>query len=180
MLTELDILKDVTSKLNQLNIQYMLTGSLAMSYYAQPRMTRDIDLVVNIFPEMINKMDELFTQSYYISLDSVKDAVDKEFMFNLIHTESSIKVDCIIRKNEEFRITEFNRKKKIKLTDFEVDIVSKEDLIISKLIWYRDSGSELQKRDIQNLLSSGFDSVYMLNWIRKLNLEKIYRTIINE
>ena len=137
MLTELQILKDVASKFDQLNIQYMLTGSLAMSYYAQPRMTRDIDLVVNIFPSMVNQMELFFTPDYYMSVDSVKDAVDKEFMFNLIHNGSSIKVDCIVKKNEEYRIVEFERRKKITLTDFEIYIVSKEDLIISKLIWFR-------------------------------------------
>ncbi len=180
MLTELDILKDVVGKFGQLNIQYMLTGSLAMSYYAQPRMTRDIDLVVNIFPTMINQMEMLFNPDYYIAIDAVKDAVTKEFMFNLIHIESSIKVDCIIRKKEEYRIAEFDRREKIKLTDFEIYIVSKEDLIISKLIWFKDSNSDLQKKDIQNLLKSGADKDYLLNWLVKLDLSEVYQLVKNE
>ena len=102
MLTELDILKDVTRKFEQLNIQYMLTGSLAMSHYAQPRMTRDIDLVVSIFPSMLKSWNRVFTPDYYISVDSVNDAIENEFIFNLIHTKSSIKIDCIVRKKEEY------------------------------------------------------------------------------
>jgi hypothetical protein len=180
MLSELDILKDVTGKFEQLNIQYMLTGSLAMSYYAQPRMTRDIDFVVNILPTVVIKMESTFAPDYYISIDSVNDAIDKEFIFNLIHTESSIKVDCIIRKNEEYRITEFERRQKIRLADFEIYIVSKEDLIISKLIWYNDGGSDLQKKDITNLLHSGYDKDYVLNWVKKINLEKQFEAIIND
>lgn len=70
MLTELDVLKDVTQKFEKLNFQYMLTGSLAMSYYAQPRMTRDIDLVVNIVPTMVENMESVFASDYYISVDS--------------------------------------------------------------------------------------------------------------
>lgn len=46
METELDILRDVSERLESAGIEYMLTGSVAMNYYAQPRMTRDIDLVV--------------------------------------------------------------------------------------------------------------------------------------
>ena len=180
MLTELDILRDVTSKFKQLEIQYMLTGSLAMSYYAQQRMTRDIDLVVNIFPDIVEKMESVFTPDYYISVESVKDAINNAFIFNLIHTNSSIKVDCIVRKKDKYRITEFERRHKIRLTDFEVYIVSKEDLIISKLIWFKESGSDLQKRDIKNLLGSGCDSDYLLNWIGRLNLTKEYQAIINE
>ena len=179
MLTELDILRDVTRKFDQLNIQYMLTGSLAMSYYSQPRMTRDIDLVVNISQTSIKKMETLFIADYYISIDSVINAIDNEFMFNLIHTESSIKVDCIVRKKEEYRLTEFERRQKIRLTDFDIYIVSKEDLIISKLIWFKDSNSELQKKDIKNLLVSGYDKDYLQRWILRLNLKKHYEDVLN-
>jgi len=101
-------------------------------------------------------------------------------MFNLIHTKSSIKVDCIIRKKEEYRITGFERKQKIRLTDFDIYIVSKEDLIISKLIWFKESNLELQKKDIKNLLNSGYDSDYLLNWIQRLDLTKQYQAFINE
>jgi len=179
MLTELDILRDVTRKFEQLNVQYMLTGSLAMSYYSQPRMTRDIDLVVNISKTSVKKMETLFTPDYYISIDSVINAIDNEFMFNLIHTESSIKVDCIVRKQEEYRITEFERRRKIRLTDFDIYIVSKEDLIISKLIWFKESNSELQKRDIKNLLVSGYNNDYLQKWIGRLNVTKQYEDSVN-
>jgi len=180
MLTELDILKDVTGKFDKLGIQYMLTGSLAMSYYVQPRMTRDIDLVVEILPGMIGKIEKIFGVDYYLSVDSIKDAVKNEFIFNLIHNKSSVKIDCIIRKNEQYRIVEFERRKKIKLTDFHIFIVSKEDLIISKLFWIKEGNSELQKSDVKNLLNSRFNKEYLLSWIEKLNLQKIFKALKDE
>jgi hypothetical protein len=180
MLSELDILKDVTKKFDQLNIPYMLTSSLAMSYYAQPRMTRDIDLIVIILPAVIEKLEATFSPEYYVLSEAIKDAIKTEFIFNLIHSQSSVKIDCIVRKNNEYRITEFKRRRKIMLTDFEIYIVSKEDLIISKLIWFKDSNSELQRRDIQNLLETGFDYVYLLSWIEKLNLTENYKLIKND
>jgi hypothetical protein len=180
MQTELDILKDVTGKFDKLGIQYMLTGSLAMSYYAQPRMTRDIDLVVEILPGMIEKIEQIFKADYYLSVDSIKDAVENEFMFNFIHNKSSIKVDCIVRKNETYRKIEFDRRKKIHLADTNIFIVSKEDLIISKIFWFKESNSELQKRDVKNLLNSGFNKEYLLNWMEKLNLQKIFQAIKDE
>jgi len=180
MLTELDVLKDVTSKFEDLGLQYMLTGSLAMSYYSQPRMTRDIDLVVNIFPELVKKIEKVFEREYYISIESINDALEKEFIFNLIHRASAIKVDCIVRKNEEYRLTEFERRKKIKLADFNIYIVSKEDLIISKLIWFRESDSEIQKNDIKNLLLFEYDKNYLLTWIKKLELFNTYQKVIND
>jgi len=180
MQTELDILKDVTSKFEKLGIQYMLTDSLAMAYYVQPRMTRDIDLVVEILPGMIEKIEQLFEADYYLSVDSIKDAVENKLIFNLIHNKSSVKVDCIVRKNEQYRAVEFERRKKIKITDFHIYIVSKEDLIISKLYWIKEGDSELQKLDVKSLLNSGFNEEYLVKWIKRLELEKTYLAIKNE
>ena len=47
-MNEIDIVRDVSARFDGMNIGYMLTGSMAMNYYAQPRMTRDIDVVVAI------------------------------------------------------------------------------------------------------------------------------------
>ena len=180
MFSELDILRDVTAKFDKSGIQYMLTGSLAMSYYAQPRMTRDIDLVLEISPNVVTDFENVFKSEYYVSIDSIRDAIRNEFIFNLIHTESTIKVDCIIRKKSEFRKKEFERKQKVQLKDFDIFIVSKEDLIISKLFWIKESESGIQKADIKNLLKTGFDEEYLLHWINKLNLQNIFQAIKDE
>ncbi len=65
-------------------------------------------------------------------------------MFNVIHQESVIKVDCIIRKDTVYRRVEFNRRSRVEIADFRTFLVSKEDLILSKLAWAKDSRSELQ------------------------------------
>lgn len=178
MKTELDILKEVCQKLKILNVDYMLTGSLAMSHYSIPRMTRDIDIVLEINLSDAAKFISLFKDEYYISEESIMESIKQEFIFNIIHLESSIKIDFIIRKNEIYRTIEFNRRKKVQLSDFEVYIVSKEDLIISKLIWFKDSESELQKRDIVNLISTKYDKNYLYEWIEKLNLKDVFNLVI--
>ena len=63
-----------------------------------------------------------------------------------------------MRKSSEYRRLEFDRRQKIQILDFATWIVSKEDLIISKLFWAKDSHSELQLRDVKNLLATGFDA----------------------
>jgi len=178
--TELDILKDVIEKLEKVNVPYMLTGSFAMMYYTQPRMTRDIDLVIKLNKPQIENFVQTFIKEYYISPEAVRDSVEHPFMFNLIHLGSSIKVDCIIRKSEEYRIVEFSRKRKIKFSGIDIFIVSKEDLILSKLDWAKDSESELQVRDIKNLLFSGYDKDYLFEWAKKLNLYNFLMSIKDE
>jgi hypothetical protein len=99
MQNELDIVRDVARRLEQGELAYMLTGSMAMNYYAQPRMTRDIDLVVALKPRDTDTIVRLFTPDYYVARDAVSSSITHQSIFNLIHHESVIKVDCIIRKN---------------------------------------------------------------------------------
>src|ERR1700738_1783194 len=173
MQNELDILRDITKRLGEGKIEYMLTGSLAMNYYAQPRMTRDIDLVVALGPKDADMLAALFEDDYYVPRNAMSRAIVNESIFNLIHNESVIKVDCIIRKNTEYRRLEFERRRQVDFDDIRIWIVSKEDLIISKLHWARESHSEFQLRDVRNLLKSGYDAMYLQTWTRKLGLDSL-------
>ena len=97
-------------------------------------------------------MSRIFAFDYYVSPESVAKAISLRSLFNLIHHESVIKVDCIVLRNEPFRHEEFARRREITLTDFQTWIISREDLILSKLLWAKDSRSEVQLRDVRNLL----------------------------
>ena len=172
-MNEIDIVRDISHRFEQVGIPYMLTGSMAMNYYAQPRMTRDIDVVIAIGPEDVGCVTALFRPDYYVSEENIRESLAHESIFNLIHHESVIKVDCIIRKGTEYRRTEFERRKKISILDFTTFIVSKEDLIISKLFWAKDSHSEVQLADVRNLLTTGYDAAYLQRWTRELGLDKL-------
>jgi hypothetical protein len=175
MQNELDIVRDVSARLDDAGLAYMLTGSMAMNYYAQPRMTRDIDVVVALTPADAGKIVDLFSRDYYVSEDAVRDSIAGESTFNLIHNESVIKVDCIVRKNTLYRRAEFDRRKQIRIDDFSTWIASKEDLIISKLFWAKDSGSEIQMGDVRNLAATGCDATYIENWTRDLGLINLWQ-----
>ena len=174
---ELDIVRDVSARLAGAGIGYMLTGSMAMNYYAQPRMTRDIDVVVALRREDAERMVKSFSPDYYVSREAVDSSIAHQSLFNLIHNESIIKVDCIIRKQTEYRLNEFNRRQRIKIQDFETWIVSKEDLILSKLFWAKDSHSELQLGDVKNLVATGCDRAYIEHWTAQLGLADLWKEI---
>ncbi len=175
MQNELDIVRDVSARLERGGLAYMLTGSMAMNYYAQPRMTRDIDLVVALTAQDTDKVVRLFTPDYYVSREAVSSSIAHESLFNLIHQESVIKVDCIVRKNTPYRRAEFERRQHITIEDFSTWIASKEDLIISKLWWAKDSHSELQLRDVKNLTATGCDTDYIRRWTNELGLLNLWQ-----
>jgi hypothetical protein len=130
---ELEILKSVTAKLDSAGIPYMVTGSMAANYYATPRMTRDIDLVVELSEEDVSRVVRLFHDEYYVDPDMVRQAVQNQSMFNMIHNALVVKVDCVVRKDSEYRREEFARRRAITVTGQRMTIVAPEDLILSKL-----------------------------------------------
>jgi hypothetical protein len=180
VLSELEVLKDVCSRLEREGIGYMLTGSMAMNYYAQPRMTRDIDIVVALNPADTDKVVSLFEPDYYVPHGAVRRAVRERGMFNLLHLDSAVKVDLVVRKDEPYRQQEFQRRAQIELPGFSVWIVSKEDLILSKLAWAKDSHSELQMRDVRNLLATGVDSGYLRQWAPDLEVTEALEECLRE
>ena len=179
-MNEIDVVRDISARFEQAGIPYMLTGSMAMNYYAQPRMTRDIDVVVGIAPEHFERIIALFRPDYYVSEESIRESLAHESSFNLIHQESVIKVDCIVRKTSEYRRVEFERRQKISILNFTTFIATKEDLIISKLFWAKDSHSEIQLGDVKNLLDTGYDAVYLQRWTRELGLDSLLRECLSD
>lgn len=179
MAEEIDLLKLVCQRLEGAGIAYMLTGSLAANFYAVPRMTRDIDIVIEIDRFEIGKFCQRFEKDFYLTKASILEAVEHEGMFNIIHNHSVFKIDFIIRKDSSYRNTEFRRRNRIELDGTQIWIVSPEDLIISKLFWAKDSLSDLQLRDVKNLRASikNLDEKYIGNWVQKLELNTIYEKV---
>ena len=139
-------------RLERAGIPYMLTGSIALSYYAQPRMTRDIDLVAELSGRDSKAVAALFAPDYYVAEADVGRAIATGGMFNVLHLGKLVKLDFIVRKDTPYRRQEFERRRRVPMPGFEAWIVSREDLILSKLAWAKDSGSEMQLRDVRALL----------------------------
>lgn len=177
MIDELEVLKIVTGRLESAGIPYMVSGSVAANFYAAPRMTRDIDIVIKISDKDTEKIFSLFSGDFYIDKEAIKNSLKSQGMFNVIHYEAIVKVDFIIRKNQEYRRIEFGRKRKIIFGGSSINIVSPEDLIISKLFWAKDSFSEIQIKDVKNLIKTvdELDMNYIKSWVKKLGLEDIFK-----
>jgi hypothetical protein len=173
---EYDVLRLVSELLIQTRIPFMLTGSLAMNFYAEPRMTRDIDLVIGLFPGNISGLVAALDPEFMIVREAVEEAVTREGMFNAIHHESVIKVDFICLKRTDFNQQAFRKRRKITLGDGETYLIGKEDLILSKMAWARESESEVQLRDVRNLIKE-CDLTYVESWIHELNLQSLWETV---
>jgi hypothetical protein len=147
----------IASRLRSADIPYMVTGSVALSIYAQPRMTRDIDLVVEYSANDAARLVSLFQNDCYVNEAEIREAAEHESMFNVIHNEWIVKADFAVINGQT------------------VSVVAPEDLILSKLIWSKESGSETQRRDVRAIISAGttLDWTYMQRWATELGVSHL-------
>ena len=157
----------------------MITGSIAANFYTTPRMTRDIDIVIEVGENNVEMLFSLFSEDFYIDKDSARNAILNKRIFNIIHNEGIVKVDFIIRKDTKYRKVEFGRKRCIIFEGLKINITSPEDLILSKLFWAKESLSEMQMRDVKNLMKTilDLDINYIQKWVKELELEEIYKEV---
>lgn len=174
---ELEVLKIVTGRLDAAGLAYMVTGSMAVNYYGVPRMTRDIDLVIALSVGDLDTVCGLFGADFYLERETVRASIEGRAAFNVIHAALVVKVDLVVRKDTDYRRTEFARRRRVSWEGHPFTIVAPEDLIISKLDWARDTRSEVQLADVRNLLRSvpELDRSYLERWSTRLGLEALYR-----
>jgi hypothetical protein len=169
-----DVLADFTERLEKLGVDYMLVGSMALVHYAIPRSTVDIDIVINVSPENIEKFIAEFENDYYIPSNRAREAVSRKGMFNLLNQQTILKIDCVVLKETEFDQNAFSRRQKVQYTsDFQIWIIRKEDLILSKLNWAKNTKSERQLLDVASVIRNGYDKTYVESWATKLGVEAL-------
>ncbi|MCY7344614.1 MAG: hypothetical protein LH614_00180 [Pyrinomonadaceae bacterium] len=168
------VLHDFVQKIETLDIAYMLTGSMAMMRYTVFRQTADIDIIIELSEKDKSQFINVLEPDYYVPHQAVSRAIEANRMFNVIHQDTAFKVDCVLKKKTDFQKSAFERREKTDYYGRDVWVISKEDLILSKLWWAKDSRSEMQIRDIKNLMRAGFDAAYAEKWIDELGVRDSY------
>jgi hypothetical protein len=169
---EFDVLRDISARLEQANIPYMLTGSLAMHYYTTPRPPRGIDLVAELSNSDIARVVTLFEADYYLSPGDVAEALRDRSRFNLTDQMSTTKVDVFPKKLDPFRDAEFSRRRRVTMERFSTWIVTAEDLILAKLLWMQPA--DIQMQDVRTLLGTTIDVAYIESWVTRLGLDTLW------
>jgi hypothetical protein len=182
MLSPNEFLKNVIEKLQQAGIDYVICGSVAATFYGVTRSTLDTDIIIDPTKEQLTKFIGLLGNEYYVSSEAAFDALRTGTMFNVIDIENSCKADLIIRKQTEFSIEEFRRKRKEILLGKELYILSPEDSILSKLVWAKESRSETQYHDVMTILDARagqLDTKYLNKWIKLLDVEDDFKKCLS-
>jgi hypothetical protein len=168
------VFSEVLRCLDENQIPYMVVGSIASIVYGETRLTKDMDLVVDIPPAVIRNLATIFpTPEYYCPpLEVLQDEHLRRGQFNILHPASGLKVDFVFRKPTPHGEMEFSRRKQIELwPGLQVFIASPEDVIIKKLEYFKEGGSPKHLMDIRGILAiTDLDRSYLEEWVTKLGL----------
>jgi hypothetical protein len=170
-----ELLRLLVEKLERLGLAYFITGSTATIVYGEPRFTNDIDVVVDLPVELAKSFCAAFPgPEFYVSEPAVLEAIGRRHQFNILHPQSGLKIDVIIASETDFDRTRLKRRRQLQtFPDKTVSFAAPEDVILKKLAYFQEGGSEKHLRDIAGVLrvqGDKVDKAYILEWAARLGL----------
>jgi hypothetical protein len=168
--------------LDSLGIRFHLTGGVTSVLYGEPRLTQDIDLVVD--PVALTEQLDVFLSTavrcgYLLEADTVRAAVSRRGMFQLFDQREALKLDLYAR---EMIPGELNRSSRVELfVGMELPVVSRVDAAVSKLIWI-SKGSHKSRGDFRQImrLATELDCAQIVASAQQLGLKGLLETVLSE
>ena len=178
-----DLLRRVIEVFEGFDLPYMVVGSMASSAYGEPRLTQDIDVVAKLIADDVAPLCRAFPMpDFYVAPEAVLHAVRSRGQFNIIHPASGNKVDVMLPRDDAWGRMQVSRRRRLQiLPQLEGYAASPEDVMLSKMDYYREGGSEKHLRDITGILKvSGpdVDRAYVTRWARELGLMEIWQAVL--
>ena len=189
MLAEpLEVTLLVVDTFEKIGIPYLIGGSMASALHGTARSTLDTDLVADLKTEQIQPLVEMLQKDFYIEEEMIRDAIQRQGSFNLIHLATMFKVDVFIVKQRRFDSMQFQRRRfQVVANDPErkAYVTTAEDIILAKLEWYYLGGevSDRQWHDILGVLkvqAGRLDLDYLHKWADELNVAGLLQKALKE
>lgn len=183
MIEQKKFLEKLISLIESAGIPYAVCGSLSSSLHGQPRATNDADIIIAPTQDQLAEFLKSLEISYYVDSKAALEAMKMRSMFNVIDNELGWKADLIFHKDSPHQRSEFNRRIKATLMGIDLWVLAPEDVILSKLHWSRDSGSDMQFRDVFGIIKLQWDKLdwdYLQHWAKELGIEKTLESAIEQ
>ena len=181
-------MKPIADFLDAHNRSYAVVGSVAGISHGYGRTTIDVDVLAQISADLAGEFEQQFSGDYYVDAGSIRDAVKWKRSFNLYHFETGIKIDVFVSKERPFDQLVLERRELENMDDNVTPafcVQSAEDLILSKMQWYREANeiSDRQWNDILAVLklqSFNLDLDYLMEWAPKLGVGDLLDKALDE
>lgn len=184
----LEVTLKVTATLEKLGIPYFISGSFASALYGMVRSTQDADIVADMQQEHCQALVSALWDEFYVDDEAIAEAIQHNSSFSIIHRETMFKVDIFVPRQRPFLQSQFARVQRQSFTlekEVSTNFASPEDVILSKLEWYRlGSGvSNLQWRDVLGVLktrANKLDLDYLRKWAGELDVGDLLERALQE
>lgn len=156
-----DLLRLVVVALDGVRASYAITGSQASIHYGEQRFTNDIDVVADLtIPQLGAFLDHFpIAEDFYVSEAAARVAIRTGGQFNIIHSTSGQKIDVIIPASPFDRDALTRARTVTAVPGLSARLMAPEDLILKKLEFYREGGSEKHLRDIAGMLDVSWERI---------------------
>jgi len=169
-------------KLAELGVPYMVTGSVAALLYGEPRLTHDVDVVVDLASRAaIHRLPALFPDDafYCPPLEVIVQEASRRQRghFNLIEHSTGLKADVYLANEDPLALAGLQRRRSLEVGGRPLVVAPPEYVIVRKLEFFREGGSEKHLRDIAGILRvSGelVDEPWLEGWVSRLGLEALW------
>lgn len=180
-----DVVSYVLTLLERLNLRYAVVGSFASMAFGEPRFTRDIDILIDLPVSRVPELCQAFPgPDWYVSLPTATQAVARRTQFNVIHTTSGNKIDFMIAKPDAWHRLLLERRVSVGILHDTVGYSAHpEDVILGKLQYFKEGGSDKHLRDIAGILAiSGemIDRERLQQWAGRLNVADVLQSILEQ
>ena len=171
----------VTQVFEELNIHYMIGGSLASTVYGMVRTTQDVDIVAEMQLNHIQPFITALQGDFFLDAEMITTSIREKSSFNIIHRRTMFKVDVFIPSKSPFQQSQLTRAQRLTILnepEVSAKFASPEDTILAKLEWFRKGGevSERQWRDVLGILkvrAGTLDLEYLRMWARELDISDL-------
>lgn len=144
----------VTSALDAIGVIHTIGGSIASSMAGEPRSTIDVDIVADLKVEHVVGLVTALQQDFYLDETALRRAVANASSANLIHHQTSIKIDLFIAGGTPLDRQQLARRQRVDVGGRILHVHPPEDILLQKLRWYRKGGevSDRQWRDVLGIV----------------------------
>ena len=180
-----DLLGYVVSVLEQLDIPYMVVGGFAAITYGEPRLTLDVDIVVDMRYSHVAPFVAAFPiPDYYVSREGILDSLARRYPFNVIQPHTGAKVDLVpLSEDLRVRVT-FTRRRRIvydEVTGRAAYFATAEDIVVAKLHAYQETGSEKHLRDARGIVVTQWGRLNVddvTRWARAAGVDETWLALL--
>ncbi len=181
---ELEFFLLFTRPLRQAGIRHIVTGSVAAIFYGEPRLTLDVDLVVFLNDQDTAKLPEIFPPADFYApppeVIAVEARREQRGHFNILHLATGFKADIYLTGRDELEAWAFRFQRRVQFEGETVALAPPEYVMVRKLEYYREGGSEKHLRDLRSMLAvSGaqLDHAALHEWIRRRGLQSEWKLV---